>query len=352
MTTSQTDLDRKMATISKLLAVAEDPATTPEAAANYRAKAEELMRAYRIEEESLIATDQFKILPISKEIELLVGESDFRSHYVMMWYDIADHTGLRTIVRQRWDSEASRYRTVATAVGYGSDIRYAEFLWGASRLMFGSKIEPSVDPEASDQENIYRLRSAGIERNRISAIMWGESTHSGNAKVTRLYIRACAERGEDPAVAGRSVSAKDYRKVYAREFVARLDRRLRDARMAADSVGGAIELGGRKERVDEAFWTLYPTYRPAPASDAPTEPEKPCEACAKTTSKSGKCKIHRDYVMTRAERARIAREWTSETAQRASSAGRSAADSVKIDRVERAQRIEEPVASNGSAIEG
>lgn len=339
----QTKLDAMMARVQKLLAVAEDPATTPEASANYREKAESLMRSYRIAEEDLIATDAFSILPTSKKVTLIERESEFGYAYQSMWYLIAEHTGLRSVIRWEIDPETSQYHLRATAVGYASDIRYAEFLWSAARLMFGSRIEPSVDDSLSEAENVYRLRSAGIERNRISAMMWGKATHSGNAKVTRLYVRACEERGEDPAVAGRSVNAKDYRKVYARSFVARIGARLRDARDAADSIGGAIELGGRSERVDEAFYAIFPSYRPEPKTEEPeaeAKPEEPCKKCEK--AKTGKCRDHRDYRLTKADLARVNRMYYSETAQRAASAGASAADLVKIDRTDRAERIEEP----------
>lgn len=344
----QAKLDAMMARVAKLLAVAEDSATTPEAAANYRAKAEEIRREYQIAEEDIIAQDAGAILPIYHETELLGSPSEFQSHYTMMWYDIADHCGLRTVVR--WMFGESGSRLIAKAVGYASDIRYAELLWTSARMMFGSRLEPTVDRSVPEAEMVYRLRSAGIERNRISAMMWGNASHANNAKVTRLYVRACEARGEDPAVAGRSVSAKDFRKVYAREFVSRLDSRLRDARNAADSIRGGMVLHGRKERVDEEFYNRFPSYRPQPKSEEPTE-EKPCEACAKTTSKTGKCKLHREYRPTKADRRRWDREWYGETAQRAAAAGRDAADLVELSRTERAQRIEEPTSAGGGAIE-
>lgn len=334
----QTKLDAMMARVQKLLAVADDPATTPEASANYREKAESLMREYRIAEEDLIAQDAFSILPTSKKFTLIERESEFSRSYQAMWYAITYHTGIRSVLRWELDRDTTQYTLVATVVGYASDIRYAEFLWSAARLMFSAKIEPSVDPEASEQENVYRLRSAGIERNRISVMMWGNAYHSNNAKVTRLYVRACGERGEDPAVVGRSISAKDYRKVYARSFVARIGTRLQDARDAADSVGGAIELVGRKERVDETFYTIFPNYRPTPDSEPVAE--EACAACKR--AKSGHCRKHPAYRATKASLARVDRMYYSETARRAASAGASAADLVKINRTtDRAKRIEE-----------
>lgn len=347
----QNKLDAMMARVAKLLAVAEDSATTPEAAANYRAKAEEIRREYQIAEEDIIAQDAGAILPVAKKVEIIADNgSDFTYKYQSMWYDIARHCGLRSIIRWEVSPESGKYAMVATAVGYASDIRYAELLWTSARMMFGARLEPSMDRSVSEAEMVYRLRSAGIERNRIARMMWGEATHSNNAKVTRLYVRACAERGEDPAVAGRSVSAKDYREVYAREFVTRLARRLRAAQDAADSIGGGIQLHGRSERVDEAFYERFPSYRPTPKTEEPeAKPEEPCAKCAK--AKTGKCRDHREYRLTVSDKRRIDRMYYSETARRAAGAGREAADLVQLSRTpERASRIEER-REGGSAIE-
>jgi hypothetical protein len=332
--TSTAKLDAMMAKIQKLIAVADDLATTPEAATNYRAKAESLMREYRIAEEDLIAVDQFSILPVSKKIVLVDRDSEFETWYNSIWWYVSRHCGLRTRSVYRWDTGVSEYVVEATVVGYGSDIRYAEFLWNASRLMFATKLEPQVDPTASDQENVYALRSAGIERNRISAMIWGAPTHSNNAKVTRLYARACAERGEDAVVAGRKISAKDYREVYARSFAYGLHDRLREARDGADSVGAGIQLHGRSERVDEAFYEMFPAMRPAPVAET-TETSGDGASLAK--AKTDKPVKHRP--MSKAERAKIERMHYSETAKRAARAGRAAADEVVIERSDRAKRI-------------
>ena len=339
-------LDTIMRRVGKLLAVADDAATGPEMAATYRAKAEAMMAEYRLAEEDLIAQDQFSILPISKDFILIDRRSEFGQSYANMWFYIAEHCGLRT--RTMWVYKGNgEYDLKAETVGYASDLRYAEFLWNAVRLVFGAKLEPSVDRSLSDQENVYNLRSAGLERFRIATLMWGEATHSANAKVTRLYAAACAVRGEDAAVAGRSVSAKDYREVYAREFTIRLYYRLREARDAAGEMGGGLVLHGRKERVAEAFYVRFPAYRPEPTSER--SESTPCGDCAKTKHESGKCRAHRPRKMTKAERAKIDRLHYSETAQRARVAGEAAADAVQLERVARTGRMEPT--GKASAIE-
>jgi hypothetical protein len=291
------------------------------------------MREYRIAEEDLIAEDLSAILPISQKITLLERKSEYDHWYNSIFWYIANHCGVRTTTQFVYDRETREIQLQATVVGYASDIRYTEFLWNASRLMFSIKLEPSVDRSLSDQENVYRLRSAGIERNRISKLIWGDPSHSNNSKVTRLYAKACADRGEDLAVAGRNISAKDYREVFARSFAYGIYDRLETARDAADSIGGGLVLHGRQERVDEAFYTIFPKRRPVPVVEEETESDgKPVKADPDKPVK------HRP--MSKADRRKIERMHYSETAQRAASAGRSAADEVVIERVARAKRVE------------
>lgn len=311
--------------------------SNPEAAANYQAKAEELMRKYRIAEEHLIAADPVSVEPIRQGIDLAdYSSSEFSSHYLGLFQAAAAHAGIRS--KYGWVAKKGQdgYSLLADSIGYEGDIRLAELLFTQARLVFQEKIEPKVDPKLSDKENCYRLRSAGIDRQRIAELVFGERTHHNGIKVAKLYKESCAERGEEAALNGRSVNAKTFREAYASQFVERFGRRLRDARNAADSVGGAIVLHGRKERVDEAFYTAFPEYRPATG----LAERKPCEACAK--KKDGKkCRIHARKAWTAADEARYQRMNHSASALAGKEAGRTAADQVSIDRVAAAQRLEE-----------
>lgn len=323
------NLEKMMNRIAALIAKAES--TTHEAeAATYRAKAEELMRKYQLAEEDLIATDQFAILPIMRKIRLSEYASPYRHFHNWMFTPIAKHTGIRFVQRY----EESGY--TAYAVGYDSDLRYAEFLFNAARLMMISRLEPTVDLSLSDAENVYRLRTAGIERNRIAQMMWsadlGKAGHSAHAKVGKLYREACEARGEDATVSGRQISASTYREVYAREFVTQIYWRLQDARNAVDSLTGTLVPAGRAARVEEEFYRLFPEQRPAPAPEAPETNGKPQKS--KALSKSAKAQVHRLYG--------------SPTARRAAKAGREAADSVAIERVARAGRLPGESGEKGS----
>lgn len=328
--------------IQGLLAKAERTDNDDEASA-YRAKAEELMRKYRIAEEQALAADATSSAPIKHEIVICHNiNSDLYHWYGSVFASIAVHTGVRHVTR--WQGAT----IVATVVGYEGDIRYTEFLWTAAYLMFSTRIDPVWDASRTPEENIFLLRNAGIERRRIADLAWGNGTDAAaRSKVQRIYIRECARRNEEARATGLSHQTNVYREAYARAFRDTLRRRLQDARDAADSVGGALALHGREDRVDEAFYGLFPTLRPSTDVVPAAAPAAPCAACAK--AKSGHCRQHPGLSWTQADERRYQARYNSSSAYAGSASGTSAAEGVTIARGhQRANRLDE----SGRAIEG
>lgn len=322
--------------IRALLAKA-DATDFPKEAATYRAKAEELMRRYDIEEEELIAEDATAALPIIRTITISNrNASEFAHQHWSLWYWTGDHCGVM--------SDASFIRggdLVVTVVGYEMDIRYAENLYQSAWLMMGARLEPKVDPKQGEMENVYRLRSAGIARNRVAQLLWdsdlGKAGHADHAKVGRLYAMACAERGEDPAVAGRGMNKAVYREAYADNFVSRYRARLKEARDAVDSLGNLPILYGRIERVKEAYWERFPEQHP----DRVAEHRKEAEKRRKELEEASPKKKARERRWTQKDQRDYERRHFSAAAFAGSSAGRAAADTVRIDRGhEKAQRVD------------
>jgi hypothetical protein len=305
------------------------------AASNYRAQAEKFMQDYRIaEEEALAAGDGSE--PIETTIVLTTRHTDLSYYYRLVFATVATHTGVRSHIT-RAPGTAS---LVATVIGYEGDVRYAEYLWTAAYLMFSTRVDPVWDNNRTEAENIYLLRNAGIERRKIADWAWSNGeVAAARSKVQRIYLRECEVRGEQPMATGLNHDTKTYRQAYAESFRNTLARRLQAARDAADSVGGAVVLHGRADRVDEAFYARFPMYRP---SDTPPAPAEPCKRC-----QPGKpCRTHR-WTKTDEARWQRANHSPSATAGRAS--GRTAAEGVGIERGHtKAQRIDR----GGHAIEG
>lgn len=289
-----------------------------------REMAERLMKAYRLEQEDIIAQDPTSVEPEYLQVDLLTGvnvNSPYMQQYVNLFGAVSWHTDIR--VHYAFDY-SSGYKLVAHVVGYEVDIRYAEMLFTNARLVFSDKLEPTVQPHLTDQENVYRLRSAGIERVRIADMVFGNRDKTTLSRVGRMYKAECAKRGEKPALEGRGVTGKAYREQYAQGFVHTFSRRLRAARDATGEGGGALVLHGRQERVDEAFYTRFPQYRPTPSL-----PAGECADCKKTKHQSGKCKLHRPRPVTQKDIAAYNR-YHSAAAERGRQAGADAARHVDI----------------------
>jgi hypothetical protein len=326
------------AKIQGLLANAEDEALSDAARSNYRAMAEKLMDKYRIAEEEALAVDPASSHPIKHDImlrEAHVGDTTFGYWYRSVFSSIAAHTGVRYVVRYL------PHGMVATVVGYEGDVRYTEFLWTAAYVMFATRIDPVWNADLSDAENIFRLRNAGIERRKIADAAWNNGYDAAaRSRVQRIYMRECERRNEPVRATGLGYQTSVYREAYARSFTHQLRRRLAEARDAADSVGGVLVLAGRTDRVDEAFYEAFPSYRPTPQPDVEDEDieEEPCKACAK--AKSGHCRQHPKVRWTATDEGRYQRMNHSASARAGTASGREAADGVVISRTGRASRID------------
>lgn len=332
--------------IGKLIAMSEDESLPQAARASYAEKAETLMREYRVDEERVVSTAG-PVLPVPFEIVLVVGYSDFESAYVHIWREISRHAELKSHLVYRYDEDHKR-TTVAVGYGYEIDVRLAQFLWTAAHLTFATRIDVRVNPELSDQENCYLMRGSGMERNDIAHQLWGSSYTDGPAhgKVQKLYLAECSLRGEQPTVGGKGFQAKRYREAYADGFTDQFGWRLRDARSAVDAKSGAVILAGRAERLAEAYYQAYPKRRPATAEeraaadaksqaywDAQAEEERLCrESGPCSRAKSGRCRKHRPYEPTVADRQRWAREDRAPEKRMGRQAGVAAASSIDFRR--------------------
>lgn len=274
--TDTTKLDGIIRKVRGLLARADHP-NTPEGEANScRAKAEQLMADYRVEESQLIETGGLKgVVPVAREMPVAVYVGEFRELYVRLAAAVLHHVGARGVRSARSDEDGV-LMAVITAVGYDSDLRYAESLFQSARVVFADRMEPKPNSALSDKENVYRMRSAGMERIRVARLMgWGEpGTGKGGAgRVTRLYKEACEERGEDAVLTGKGIDVTAFREAYAQGFLGEFYSRLHRARNAVGSTD--IVLAGREDAVNETFYTLYPDLRPSAVPATTTkEPAK------------------------------------------------------------------------------
>lgn len=261
-----TKLDSMMRKITSLLARADHPNTPEPEADSSRAMAEKLMRKYRIEESELIASGDMladTITPVSREVPVCPSDSKFMTAYYNLMLKVMHHCGVRGKNSWKGDEQGILHLTMVM-VGYESDLRFTEAIYQNARMVFADRMEPKPSAKMSDLDNVYKMRSAGMERIRIAALMGWGTTNSATSKVTRLYKKACAERDEDATLTGRNMNVGAFRDSYVTGFLTEFNSRLRNALRAADGVGGGeLVLANRTEYVDEAFYRLYPEMRPS-----------------------------------------------------------------------------------------
>lgn len=318
-------LEQWIGKIKKLMdkADSEEKIGHAEAAAAFRAKAEELMAKYRVAEESLISDEGSSITPVLRTIFVVEYGQPFWQVIYNIALDVMRHCGVQS--HYKFDG----MKLMLQMVGYDIDLRYADFLFTSAKLVFAARITPEVNPQLSDKDNIYNLRSAGIDRQTIAQMVWGHQGHQEGLRVGRLYKEACAERGEVAAVSGRNVNAKTYREAYAQQFRAAFNHRLWEARTAAGLGSQGIELKGRAERVQEKFWELFPEFRPQPT-------EETSEASTTVNKKAKPRKL-----VTKADLAYANRMQHGPAATAARRAAQTAAASVVIQRGNSSNGIEE-----------
>lgn len=347
--TETIDLTKWLARVAALLAKAESTTHEEEADA-LRAKAQELINKYKLAEEDLLAQDPAAIKIINEMWVISNRWSRFRYDYMSLMELVAQHND----VKIKFVTLRAEDATAVRAVGYEVDVRLAMMMWNAVAEAHQTRIDVRYDAAVPEREMIYRLRSSGIERQKVARMMWGEEEGckaSAHAKVGKIYKEECAARGEEAVLSGKGIDLATFRKAYAESFYYRFAARLRRSRDAAGESGGLV-FAGRKERVQEEFWNLFPEERPAaPSTDIDVREgvplqgsgsqdiERECQACKKTTSKTGKCPMHRPYVETKAQKAAWERQSYGAAARAGRVAGAQAAEAVELDGVKRAARL-------------
>jgi hypothetical protein len=328
---TQEHLDKIMDRVRKMLARADHPNTPEPEAVLCRERAEKLMMQYRIEEEALIAEGgavSDLITPVSKRINVYPRGSKYSSVYTHLITYAMHHCGVKGVwVGYDTDDQGITSR-VLEVFGYEIDLRYMEVLFTNARIIFADRMEPRYDPSLSDDENVYRLRSAGIERIKVAAMMgWGEEGTGKGAggRVTSAYKRACAARGEEPVLTGQGMQLEDYRQLYTESFGNEFWSRLYNARNAvdADIKEGGLVLANREERVDEAMYQRYPELRPEPVDESATP--------AVWKDERTPAQVARDERRALRDQARRNSKRYSAAGRAGAQAGTAAAREIKID---------------------
>lgn len=269
------ELNKVLERVRKLIDQAEHPNTGAEEAQKFRAKADQMMLDYAIEQADLDATRpaEQRTTPETLKIDLIRSGSPVRYEIVKIAGYLADHCRLRIVIHNFFDDEFienwgrssffDEYNTGATLVGYASDLRYFELMWTVVQLHFSGAVDPRPDASLSFDENCYRMHEAGITYRKMVQMLFKEELTNFTAekeirkyggRCKAAYKRECVKRGEEP----RAIPNPDiYQKSFAKAYANRVFWRLQDMK-GSQSGGRTTALVLRTETVDEKFRELFP----------------------------------------------------------------------------------------------
>lgn len=262
-TVSPEKLAKVMKLINDLLARADHPNTPVAEADMSRERAEILMFRYKVEEASLDAESKAKMGIKPRKVEWTISTlgNEFATQYGSMAAYVVNHVGAYAV--RGWGRGDNNGWNVYEVYGFESDLAYGEMLWNSIRIAFKSQLEPKLDPSLSEMENVYRMRNAGMERIRIAMVMGFGDTGSATGKVTRLFKKACAAKGENSAVLlGKGNNVKTFRRSYADSFAEEMWSRLLRLRTARGQNSHEIVLANRMDEIMELLYTDHPSLRP------------------------------------------------------------------------------------------
>lgn len=270
--------DKALNRIRGLLAQAQSEGATPGERAVFLAKAQELQDKHAVEEWELNQADPERASrPVVRPVLIRSGSSGWQwsSHIQNLWNSIAFHCN----ISYRFDDakpeeEFPRGSTVARAVGFATDISFAEMLFAMASLEFYARIEPGWESGRTFDDNVKRLKDSGKKWIEIAVMA---NRNGGNPRTGRegsttdgswlitAYKRECKRLGVEPTRHTQRHGA--FRKTFARGFAAEIDGRLAAMRSTANKESGEssnlpVVLTDRREKSKQAFWEMFPDMHP------------------------------------------------------------------------------------------
>lgn len=261
----------------------------------YRAKADEMMLKYSVEQYHLEEVrrargEAVSLKPVTKDV--IVEWHQFAQKTYDLLLSLGSAIGVRTLYRG-WE-----HGWKVTLIGFEVDVRYVEMLWTTLRVQMLDMMEPKVDTSKSFDENVFALRQAGMNwmmvRQRMNehvTVEWKpfysydmdwsdrelctprdekerqnkhivsqsgpwpyccDSKSGTNTRLLSAYRRMCEAHGVDPAVIR---STDGYRNAWADSFGSRIRQRLMEKRGGATETG--LVLARKSEEVHLVWQDLY-----------------------------------------------------------------------------------------------
>jgi len=253
------NLDNVLSKVRSLVQRAEHPSTPPDEAATCRAKADELMFKYAIDQaqlrDSQPAASQTK--PGKIVIDLCDAGIPYESNFTQLVMVICEHTRCACLflgaqmdrsALDAWKIVYGDFKVQAEVYGFESDLKYFEILYTTLLLHMSNGIDPRPDASRTDEENAYFLHNSGLNWGEIARLYYpardpqhggwnGVKVPSGEFYPGKVWKRAYdrylrANKGTAVSLPPKFTEAArtNWRQNFAESYVATLRRRLYMAR--------------------------------------------------------------------------------------------------------------------------
>lgn len=327
--------DRKAKMLERVRALLAKAASTnfPEEADAFRAKADELMTAYAIEQWQVDALQDGqgkRPMPERRDVDFSwYSGTPFRDQLWWIYTELATHCRCKVVANKVFRAEDGRRVPV---IGLASDLDYLDLLFTHIMVDFMSQIDPKPDPQRlSYEQNLAMLKEAGLGWPEITRLMvdagmleykvttetrqrynadlrvsedyehdiarpWME--RKNYAKPAHDYRNWCKREGVPQSY----TDHRTYRRNFADGYYDALDSRLRAMRRAArDTYDQGHEAGGMelvlrdiRQVINDVLWAEFPDLAPHPEDCECTD----CHTrkCTDPECKRPRCKEKRKPV--------------------------------------------------------
>jgi hypothetical protein len=237
-------------------------------AAAFRAKADELMANYAIEQWQLDAADENDARRQSRDPErrdvniAWYFEPQYKHVYADMWGlfgEVARHCRCKVVW---WGGGGNRHDASVPVLGLPSDLDYFDLLFTHLQIQLFNQIQPSPEPGDTYIEALVRMKEAGMKWEAIgtkliaAGLMEGPYTRNVGVKFTKEYTTYCDKTGRER----KYINPKTYQRSFTEGFCNQVAYRLKEQKDEQKAKGGSgMELAviDIKKRLDEEATNLF-----------------------------------------------------------------------------------------------
>lgn len=248
--------------------------TTFEAEADlFRAKANELMDAFRIEQWELAQAEQGRsklssLEPVRKDIDITWWYENEGTYASSLWTIMSECARLCAVVLASGAVDSQK-RTMG-AFGLYSDITFMEMLFTDLFIQMAAKVKPVYDPNSSIGENVFNAKEAGMKYEQIAH--WTGHPEwitykNGKKQLAGIMIREMKKyAAENGLTVHKEVSLGSYAEDFMRAYATSVTSKMREMRDAPTAETGSMALAIRDitDLAKELMYMEFPNLRPHP----------------------------------------------------------------------------------------